>query len=141
MYQPLTYACVYCRGAPALTNSSRPRTSVSSSKRFLQLRQGSCARSACNCMCMYVDPCVCIYIIILHTCIHIHIHKQMLPDYFKHMSAHKDTLLCCFFALFRIHPKKRYFVIMHNVMHTAKEIHEVCCTCVCVCHAQCKGNT
>ncbi len=49
----------------------------------------------------------------------------MLPDYVDHMKANPDSLLCRFYALIRVKPGTRYYVIMGNVLNSSREIHEV----------------
>ena len=49
----------------------------------------------------------------------------MLPDYIRHMKSNPDTLLCRFFALIRVKPRTRYFLVMGNILDSARDIHEV----------------
>ncbi len=55
---------------------------------------------------------------------------QILQDYYEHLVTNRDTLLSRFFALFRIRPAQRYFLVMNNVLDSARNIHEVCMQCI-----------
>eukprot|EP00004_Rigifila_ramosa_P018754 TRINITY_DN4702_c0_g1_i1.p1 TRINITY_DN4702_c0_g1~~TRINITY_DN4702_c0_g1_i1.p1 ORF type:complete len:2891 (+),score=507.22 TRINITY_DN4702_c0_g1_i1:932-8674(+) len=51
--------------------------------------------------------------------------RQMLPDYYKHISAHPSSLLTRFLGLhsFKVHPHKRvYIIVMENLMKTEKKL-------------------
>ncbi len=79
----------------------------------------------------------------IHMHIHTYIHVQILPAYFEHMKSNPDSLLSRFLALVRVKNdkarpvEKSYLLVMNNVFHTHRHLHEVssmwACVHVCVC--------
>ncbi|KAI8975102.1 hypothetical protein BDF20DRAFT_823015 [Mycotypha africana] len=53
--------------------------------------------------------------------------RRVLKDYYEHVSANPDTLLCRYYGLHRIklpHGRKIHFVVMGNVLPNDKVVHE-----------------
>jgi hypothetical protein len=68
----------------------------------------------------------------IHTHTHTHTHTQILPDYVSHVEKNPDSLLCRFFALIRVKPRKCYFLVMGNVLDSTRDIHKVSLYTVCL---------
>ncbi len=62
---------------------------------------------------------------------------QILPDYIDHVHLFPESLLSRFFCLFRLKPKKSYYVVLNNVFVSERNMIEVLYVCMYVCMYVC----
>jgi hypothetical protein len=50
--------------------------------------------------------------------------RKILPDYYRHMKDHPNSLLCRFFGMHRLKPGKLHVLVMANVFDTERVVHQ-----------------